>query len=72
MEKSWVKQKPEIDDSNLLRQQALEKLLSLATSPTICAEQLSTKFSELSNLQQPKVRKKLRTQLQGYPGIKSY
>jgi len=57
MEKSWVKQQPEIDDSNLLRQQALEKLLSLATSPTISAEQLSTKFSELSNLQQPKVER---------------
>ena len=51
MEKSWVKQQPEIDDSNLLRQQALEKLPSLATSPTISAEQLPTKFSELSNLQ---------------------
>ena len=44
MEKSWVKQQPEIDDSNLLRQQALEKLLSLATSPTICAEQLQPNF----------------------------
>ena len=72
MEKSWVKQQPKIDDSNLLRQQALEKLLSLATSPTISVEQLSTKFSEPSNLQQPKVRKKLRTQMQGYPSIKSY
>jgi hypothetical protein len=47
-------------------------LLSFASSPTIFAEQLSTKFSELSNLQQTKVRKKLRTQLEGYLGIKSY